>query len=148
MMIFQELALVFFLILLIGAVFFKLVYSNAEYSLEDFDYNYEKYKDAVEKAKILNILSTFAIIVLAIVVLIILFFIYINKKFEYEEEKKTEKDEKKIACTKCGGIFSMEYLFCPKCGNKMNQIKFCEKCGCKNNVDSMYCKQCGNKLKL
>lgn len=47
-------------------------------------------------------------------------------------------------CPQCGGSFTSEMQFCPKCGKKLKND--CAFCGHTNNYKHAYCEKCGSKL--
>ena len=47
-------------------------------------------------------------------------------------------------CPNCGATFSLNMLFCSKCGTKLK--KECSNCKHINNHQNDYCEKCGTKL--
>ena len=68
-------------------------------------------------------------------------------------------------CINCGNELDDNFVFCPECGNKVNEVpsgnafsessfdkysgntKICKKCGSEMPEDSFYCLCCGNTFK-
>lgn len=137
----------FLIICLIIALFFKTVYSKITISLEDYDYDYKKYKSAIETANDINNVCTFVIITLGILIFIALFVIFIEAK---NKKNDIQGDENMITCLNCGNIIPYKCSFCPKCGKAINNGAvpgYCEKCGTVLGKDSAFCRMCGNPIK-
>lgn len=55
-------------------------------------------------------------------------------------------DAKEIRCLRCGATNNSDYVFCEKCGNKLDRPNYCRKCGKRVEKDMIFCPACGISL--
>lgn len=71
----------------------------------------------------------------------------INSQDGQESGDSTLKDG--MICSKCGRTYSIDMVYCSKCGvelEKNDDILFCTKCGSKCSKKDSFCFKCGSKL--
>jgi RNA polymerase subunit RPABC4/transcription elongation factor Spt4/uncharacterized membrane protein YgdD (TMEM256/DUF423 family) len=72
-----------------------------------------------------------------------LILIYPEKPGRYVTEIPFEKSG--FFCGECGREISLEFEFCPFCGNKTERIT-CKKCGVNISVHHTFCPHCGSRI--